>query len=521
MRKRLKLKGELKERGSLRNAIQQANANAGPDTISFAIPKADPHYDSDIEVWFIQPQSSLPVISDNGLVIDASTQTQISVNPHGPEIVIDGSNLSGEASGLTSVANGTEIYCLTINRFPRAGIEMNGVGGGRIAGCYLGTDFGGMGAAGNTNGVYLLGKTGGVEIVPCDTLPNLISGNTNSGIFISDSSDFNIVVGNIIGLSRDGTFAIGNLLQGIVIQDGCKSNEILENLIGGNDNGVSIYGSNDNVVAHNRIGTDETWRLEAGNEKDGIYLASGASGNRVVENIIGYNGDHGVYVHGSQAIGNSLTRNGISRNGGAGIRNGSGGNSELTPPVIVSASPTDITGTAGPGQIIEVFSDEEDEGRIFLGTVTADASGNFALSFQEPVPLPHVTATCTDAEGNTSQFCPPFNVTSVAEGPESQIPHEFSLSQNYPNPFNPETVIRYSLPREAFVEIQIVNLAGEIVATLVDKSQEPGVHSVNWHGTDSHGNLVASGVYLYRFKTDRFVDVKKMLFIKLGKLDRN
>ncbi len=170
---------------------------------------------------------------------------------------------------------------------------------------------------------------------------------------------------------------------------------------------------------------------------------------------------------------------------------------------------------AAPGQRVELFADESDEGMVFLGADTADASGNFRALLPDPLPaLPYFTATATDSAGNTSEFSTPFNMTAVEESPESQIPKTFALSQNYPNPFNPETLIRYSLPKKAYVTIRVMNLLGEEVKTLVVEDQNAGVYSIHWNGTVRLGLRVASGIYLYRIEAGEFVAVKKMVLVR-------
>ena len=89
------------------------------------------------------------------------------------------------------------------------------------------------------------------------------------------------------------------------------------------------------------------------------------------------------------------------------------------------------------------------------------------------------------------------------------VPTAFALSQNYPNPFNPTTEISFNLPRAAHAKLQIFNVMGEYVTTLVDGYLEAGVHTVMWDGS-----VVASGVYLFRLQADDFVDTRKMTLVK-------
>ena len=88
-------------------------------------------------------------------------------------------------------------------------------------------------------------------------------------------------------------------------------------------------------------------------------------------------------------------------------------------------------------------------------------------------------------------------------------PIDFVLYQNYPNPFNPTTTIKFALPIESKVKINVYNSLGQLVETLVDKEMESGYHEVNFNAS-----RLASGVYLYQLQAQDYVSVKKMLLIK-------
>ncbi|MFB0517587.1 MAG: T9SS type A sorting domain-containing protein [Candidatus Neomarinimicrobiota bacterium] len=104
--------------------------------------------------------------------------------------------------------------------------------------------------------------------------------------------------------------------------------------------------------------------------------------------------------------------------------------------------------------------------------------------------------------------------TVAAGHADRTVPAEFSLAQNYPNPFNPATAIRYELSHASGVRLMVYNLLGQEVARLVDTNQEAGSYKVMWDGKDARGNLVGSGVYLYRIETDNFVQIRKMVLLK-------
>jgi PKD repeat protein len=94
------------------------------------------------------------------------------------------------------------------------------------------------------------------------------------------------------------------------------------------------------------------------------------------------------------------------------------------------------------------------------------------------------------------------------------LPDHFELGQNHPNPFNPATSIHYSVPVASHVTITIYNILGEKVCSLVDRTVEPGYHSVIWNGTDSDGNTVSTGVYFYSMTAGDFSDTRKLLMMK-------
>lgn len=107
----------------------------------------------------------------------------------------------------------------------------------------------------------------------------------------------------------------------------------------------------------------------------------------------------------------------------------------------------------------------------------------------------------------------PFTTTVEETVPE--IPGGFTLMQNYPNPFNPETRIQYQNPQSSHITLEVFDILGRKVKTLVDGIKQPGIHSVIWDGTNDLNNQVASGVYFYTLKADnRFAKSQKMIFLK-------
>ena len=99
------------------------------------------------------------------------------------------------------------------------------------------------------------------------------------------------------------------------------------------------------------------------------------------------------------------------------------------------------------------------------------------------------------------------------------IPREFALEQNYPNPFNPTTQIQFSIPEQANVTLTIYDITGREVSELVNEALGTGTYTATWDGRNANGQLVSSGVYLYRIQAlapmgGTFVQTKRMVFIK-------
>jgi len=126
----------------------------------------------------------------------------------------------------------------------------------------------------------------------------------------------------------------------------------------------------------------------------------------------------------------------------------------------------------------------------------------------------------TDANGEVQSLKPDMVGFSAAldisnDQPVSTIlPKEFGLGQNAPNPFNPSTSISYDLPKACNVQLEIYNVLGQEVKTLISGYQEAGSQSIIWDGTNHAGNSVASGVYFYRISAGDFSATKKMMMLK-------
>jgi photosystem II stability/assembly factor-like uncharacterized protein len=289
-----------------------------------------------------------------------------------------------------------------------------------IVGNLFGTDLTGTFAQPNSgSGVSIHG--GHNNLIGGRTIAerNIISGNTCTGVWLGlPDTKRNTVIGNYIGTDITGTVALGNGGEGgVVIIFGAQENIIggeVEgegNLISGNkQDGVYIgdRGTNNNLISGNCIGTDTSGKEPIGNSGHGVSVNSEAGLNIIGPgNTIAFNVD-GVAIIGHDTIGNLITQNNIFNNNEVGIQNRDGGNIELSAPIITFIGSRMIQGTALPKTTIEVFSDEEDEGRIFEGSTIADDGGRF--TFAMPAGRftgPNVTTTATDLDSNTSNFSLP------------------------------------------------------------------------------------------------------------------
>jgi hypothetical protein len=362
--------------GTLRRALEDAQSGG---TITF-----DPVIFPPTAPVTISLASALPQVSQSNLTIDSSNAG----------VILDGSSIptETEAFGLEINSNGNTVRGLQIVNFPGPGIGLhsasqnNTIGGNRAV------------------GTAPLGQG------------NLISRNGNVGISIGGSYS-NTIRGNYIGTDPSGTEAWGNYCNGIYI-DGGSHNQILDNLISDNGaSGVGLNGSQSsyNIISGNYIGTDASKENPLSNHNNGISIYQGPSYNTIgPDNVIAYSNWSGVEVYGPNSLGNIITQNTIHDNGSLGIDLWGGGNVELASPIIFDFDVTtgSVTGLAYPNSTVEVFSTSSDEGEIYEGQTTADGAGAFTFSKGSSFAGPHLKATATDTDGNTSEFSLPTVGTS-------------------------------------------------------------------------------------------------------------
>jgi hypothetical protein len=126
-------------------------------------------------------------------------------------------------------------------------------------------------------------------------------------------------------------------------------------------------------------------------------------------------------------------------------------------------------------------------------------------------PHAYYVVTTTDMAGNESG---PASYDPLVDV-QDHTPQHFALHQNVPNPFNPATAIEYDVPSPGGkVTIEVFDVAGRLVKTLVSSHKSPGSWSVNWDGKDNNGRNVATGIYFYRLSALGFTRTMKMTLLK-------
>ncbi len=407
--------------GSLRDAIECANATPEADTITFNIPNTQPGYtnpdsiaNNGDEYWSIQPTTPLPSIT-KPLVLDGSTQPSTTCPK--PRVEIDGSLAGADADGIGLYASNSTIKGLIINDFSRYGVKLsrfpinfpssNTLQTNNILQCsYVGVSANGLTAKPNLQGgIAAEGdsmKIGGTTIES----RNVISGNGAFGIYFAGGGSTNgTVQGNYIGVGADGTTTLGNNGFGIGYY-----NTDGGGLIGGTA-GVTINGActgTCNIIAHNT------------NAGIGFFYTGPAGRNvRISGNAIHSNGGIGIDLERSS---DPWVLDGVNPNDTGDSDSAYAPNGLQNYPVLnyakLSGVTTDISGTlnsiANATFTLEFFANTSadptgyGEGERYLGntTVTTNSSGNatFTVSLPAVAAGTYITSTATDATNNTSEF---------------------------------------------------------------------------------------------------------------------
>lgn len=344
--------------GSLRQAILDANASAGADTIAFAIPG--------MGVKTIALLSALPIIIDT-VTIDGTTQSPGSPTPL---IELNGAGAGEAVTGLHVLASNCVIRGLVINRFKGNGIEL-GSNGNVVEASFIGTDATGTSAMGNRETGVVVNSTSNNRIGGSSPgARNVISGNFAHGVLILGNASGNLVQGNFIGVNASGSGALGNVGDGVslnsaaytVINNKVGGTAVGEgNVISGNVGvGVRLIGAGEgNLVQGNFIGTNSAGTGDLGNSAGGVDIfdslnntigGAGAFAGSGAGNVISGNDSSGVRINSDTSVGNRVQGNfiGTQPDGRNPLPNASHG-----VVIVNSASGTIVGGTAqGEGNTI-------------------------------------------------------------------------------------------------------------------------------------------------------------------------
>ena len=107
-----------------------------------------------------------------------------------------------------------------------------------------------------------------------------------------------------------------------------------------------------------------------------------------------------------------------------------------------------------------------------------------------------------------------YTGTAAGVGDYRLVPKQIILYPSFPNPFNPVTTLRYYLPEDAMVNINIYDMMGRLVRTMVNSQQNAGYRSIRWNATNDAGEPMSAGLYLYMIKADEFRQTRKMVLLK-------
>jgi hypothetical protein len=353
--------------GSLRQAILEANANAGADAIAFNIPGTGP--------FTITPASPLPTISDL-VTIDGYTQPGASPNtlPNGDNaalmIELNGISAGANVNGLVINAGCSTLRGVVINRFGGQAVVLQTNGSNHIEGNFIGTNVSGTTALRNRFFGLIINNIPNNHIG--GTTPearNVISGNGNGIRMVGNNATGNLVQGNFIGTDINGTLAIGHEDNAIDVLS--SGNTIggttagARNILSGNNAGVVISGTpSGNLVQGNFIGTDVQGTARLGNNVSGVGFGGivisgefvGPTNNTIggttpaARNIISGNNLFGIEIRTTGATGNLVQGNfiGTDIHGTARLGNGDSGviiSGGFIPGVVQSATDNTIGGT--------------------------------------------------------------------------------------------------------------------------------------------------------------------------------
>ena len=174
-------------------------------------------------------------------------------------------------------------------------------------------------------------------------------------------------------------------------------------------------------------------------------------------------------------------------------------------------------GLLGEGTLAQPQRFAETDGQVSIGAfgdVASKGDLGVNLVFRSRGEIESSFIEITDAEVRDGGYGINNVPTPVSVRIETR-PEVYALADNYPNPFNPETTLKYQLPESADVTLEIYNMLGQVVRTLVNENQSAGRYTLQWDGKSDNRHSLSSGIYFYRIQAGgEFQSVKKMLLVK-------
>ncbi|QDS96627.1 hypothetical protein FF011L_54390 [Roseimaritima multifibrata] len=499
---------------SLREAIlatnNTANTNSSPDRIQFEIGEIGP--------WVIDVTSALPTITD-AVNIDATTQTGYVDRPL---IALDGGAILEDGIKIGTGGSNSTIRGLLIRDFGLSGISVvatavnnklqaNWIGDYRLSGEASGTPQGNdeSGITVLSSGNLIGGSSAGDG--------NRIGGNGENGILLKNATaTANQIWGNEIGLASDGATLLPNGESGIYL-DGSSLNEIGGTtsekgnvIVGMLQHGIFLEEADNNTIQGNWIGTNSANDSGLGNVTYGIGLGTNSEQNTVggvgagEANVIRNNGVgiasvatarqnsiRGNIITGSTGLGIDLDLDGVGTNDAGDVDSGAntGQNYPLLGSAIFSGGSVTIEGAfdgiANQTLTIDFYKADVDlsgygEAEAYLGstTVTTDGTGQGTFTFSQAVTNFNVgstvTATATDAAGNTSEFA--ANILAAA----------------------PNTAPTLTLDSTSLTTQEDTDVSSAVLITNITVNDDGnGTNSLQLSGTDAaHFQIIGSALYL-------------------------
>jgi enediyne biosynthesis protein E4 len=194
-------------------------------------------------------------------------------------------------------------------------------------------------------------------------------------------------------------------------------------------------------------------------------------------------------------------------------------------PIITSEDPvfTDTTVIAGARKTFTVSAVDTSGYELTYLWIQNEADKGSDSSYKYvalgfiPTPAPRTDTLIVEISNGYNSISRTWyiNVETATDVKEisNNIPKQYSLEQNYPNPFNPSTRIRFSLPKNGFVQLKIFDILGKEVATLLDEYKSAGFYEADFSSSDLQSSL-PSGIYFYSIKSGKFLETKKMILLK-------